>query len=81
MNYAILRGFDNSDLGSFFQVFCTFSGNLSLFIETDGLFEKKQRVVFLENNTLFVLFQGTFFKLSPTKFLFPRKKFLFRPRK
>ena len=44
-NYAIFRGIENRDLGSFFQVFCTFSGNLSLFIETDGLFEKKRRVV------------------------------------
>ena len=41
----------------------------------------KPMACFIKNDPSFVLFQGKFFKLSPTKFLFPPTKFLFRPRK
>ena len=41
----------------------------------------KPTACFIKNDPSFVLFQGRFFKLSPTKFLFPPTKFLFRPRK
>ena len=76
-NYAILRGFENSDLGSFFQAFCTFSGNLSLFIETDGLFEKKQRVVFLETTRSSFYFKGRFSNYLQRYFYFLRENFYF----
>jgi len=77
VNYAILRGFENSDLGSFFQVFCTFSGNLSLFIETDGLFEKKQRVVFWKTTRCSFYFRGRFSNYLRRNFYFLGKNFYF----
>ena len=47
-------------LGELFQVFRAFSCNLSLFIEIDGLFEKKQRVVFCKTTRHSFYFEGHF---------------------
>ena len=59
-NYAILREFENRDFGSIFHVFRAFSCNLSLFIEIDGLFEKKQRVVLPKTTRHSFYFKGHF---------------------
>ena len=47
-------------LGMFFRYFARFFGNLSLFIEIDGLFEKKRRVVLCETTRRSFYFKGHF---------------------
>ena len=56
----ILREFENRDLGNVFQVFRAFSCNLSWFIEINGLFEKKQRVVLPKTTRHSFYFKGHF---------------------
>ena len=60
---AILGGFVNRDLGSIFQVFCTFSGNLTLF-------EKNQRVVLRETTRCSFYFEGLFSDFLRRNFYF-----------
>lgn len=59
-NYAILREFENRDFGSTFQLFRAFYCNLSLFIEIDGLFEQKRRVVLGKTTRRSFYFKGHF---------------------
>ena len=47
-------------LGMFFRYLARFLGNLSLFIEIDGLFEKKQRVVLPKTTRRSFYFKGYF---------------------
>ena len=47
-------------LGELFRYFASFFYNLSLFIEIDGLFEKKRRVVLLKTIRHFFYFKGHF---------------------
>ncbi len=63
---AILGGFENRDLGSIFQAFCTFSGNL-------GLFSKNRRVVLCETTRCSLYFEGHFSNYLRRNFYFVRE--------
>ena len=47
-------------LGTLFSYFPTFSCNLGLFMQNDGLFEEKRRVVLYETTRCFYCFKGHF---------------------
>ena len=72
-NYAILRGFENRDFGNTFQVFRAFYCNLSLFVEIDGLFEKKRRVVLCETTRCSFYSKGYFSNYVRRNFFFVRE--------
>ena len=64
-------------LGVFFRYFARFFCNLSLFIEIDGLFEKKRRVVLFKTTRHSFYFKGHFSNYVRRNFFFVRENFYF----